>query len=85
MTIRKIEKALNSETVRINDMNITKMFMKNVMTKLFFEYRDLNEAFNQSQVKELSSHRFYDVKIKLNENRSQLSRSRIYFISKHKL
>ena len=48
MTIRKIEKALNSDAARISDMSITKMFMKNVMTKLFFEYRDLNEAFNQS-------------------------------------
>ena len=56
MIIRKIEKALNSETARINNISIAKMFMKNVMTKLFFEYRDLNEAFNQSQVKELSSH-----------------------------
>ena len=47
MIIREIKKALNSETARISDMNITKMFMKNVMTKLLFEYRDFNEAFNQ--------------------------------------
>ena len=48
MTIRKIKKVLNFKTARISNMNIAKMFIKNVMTKLFFEYRDLNEVFNQS-------------------------------------
>ena len=83
MTIRKIEKTLTIDAT--HDINSMKMFMKNVKTRLLLKYRDLKKAFNQSQAKKLSSHRLYDVKIELKRDRSQLSRSRIYFISKHKL
>ena len=58
--------------------------MFDVLSKLSSKYHDFQNVFDRSKVDELSSHRFYDHKIII-ENENQLFRSRIYFISKNKL
>ena len=65
-----------TKKISINSLNI-----KEIVQRLLFEYRSLKKIFNQIKIKKLSSHRFYNHKIELNENRSQLFKNRVYSIS----
>ena len=57
-----------------------------MFSKFFIDYHDYVNVFDKSQTNILSSHRFYDHKLKFIEetNKNALSKSRIYSISKYK-
>ena len=58
-----------------------------MLNKLLINYYNYINVFDKSQVNILSSHRFYDHKLKFAEriNKNTLFKSRIYLISNHKL
>ena len=58
-----------------------------MLNKLFINYHNYTNVFDRSQADILSSHRFYDYKLKFVEraNQNTLFKSRIYLISSHKL
>ena len=59
--------------------------MNQVLEKLLKEFHDLKKTFNQSKVFQLPSQKFYDYKIELKDNQSQMSKSRVYQMSISKL
>ena len=89
MIMKEIETALQNKTgtrtSNTSSIDVVEISFEEIMSKLLIEYRDLKETFNKTRANELSPHRPYDVKIELEDNTSQLSRSRVYLISKFKL
>jgi len=58
--------------------------LKQVKIKLFFEYHDYLDVFNQAMIDQLSLHCFYDYKIELIDEET-FSWSRLYQMFNHKL
>ena len=74
MIMKEIKTTLQNKTetrtFNISSIDVVEISFKKIINKLLIEYRDLKETFNKIRVNELSSHRFYDVKIKLEDNTS---------------
>jgi len=72
-----------SEEVNLHELSHAEAF-KQIKIKLFSEYHDYLNIFDQAMINQLSLHRFYDHKIEL-INEETLSRSRLYQMFNHKL
>ena len=57
-----------------------------MLSKLFMNYYNYANVFDKSKTNVLSSHRFYNYKLKFVENvdKNALSKSRIYLLSNYK-
>ena len=75
----------NLKNVQINEIEV--LTSEQIKDRLPKEYHDFTDIFNRFKANELLSYRFYNHKVKLiDENtKTQLSRSRIYSLSAHKL
>ncbi len=71
------------EEVNLHELSHVKI-LKQVKIKLFSEYHDYLNMFNRTIIDQLSSHRFYDHKIEL-INEKMFSWSRLYQMFNHKL
>ncbi len=71
------------EKVNLHELSHAETF-KQVKIKLLSEYHNYLDVFNWTMIDQLSSHHFYDHKIKL-INEKILSQSRLYQIFNHKL
>jgi len=69
--------------VNLHELSHVKTF-KQVKIKLLSEYHDYLNIFDRAMIDQLSSHRIYDYKIKL-INEKMFSRSRLYQMFNHKL
>ncbi len=85
LIISKINKALSSveDFAKLNEI-IFVMSLNELKKKLLIIYHDFLNVFDREKITQLSLHWSYDHKIKLEEE-SQFSRSRLYFMSSHKL
>ncbi len=85
LIISKINKMLSliKDSAKLNEM-ISVMSLKKLKKKLLIVYHDFLNVFDREKTTQLSLHRSYDHKIEL-EDESQSSRSRLYFMSSHKL
>ncbi len=72
-----------SEEMNLHELSYVKV-LKQVKIKLFSEYYDYLNVFNQAMINQLSLHRFYNHKIKL-INEETFSWSKLYQIFNHKL
>ncbi len=72
-----------SEEVNLHELFHAEVF-KQVKIKLFSEYHDYLNIFDRAMINQLSSHCFYDHKIKL-INEEMLLRSKLYQMFDHKL
>ncbi len=72
-----------SEEVNLHELSHAEV-LKQVKIKLFSEYHDYLNIFDQAMIDQLSSHHFYDHKIKLIDE-EMFSRSRLYQMFDHKL
>ncbi len=72
-----------SEEVNLHELSHAEAF-KQIKIKLFSEYYDYLNIFDQAMINQLSLHRFYDHKIELIDEET-LSRSRLYQMFNHKL
>jgi len=86
--ITKIDRLLKTARNKSEDVNLQKLsheeILKEVKAKLSSKYHDYLDVFDQAMTDQLSSHRFYDHKIELiNEKTS--SQSRLYHMSDYKL
>ena len=73
------------KTVQINNAEI--LTPQKMLNKLFMNYHDYANVFDKSKTNVLSSHRFYDHKLKFAEDvdKNVLSKNRIYSLLNHKL
>ncbi len=85
LIISEINKALSSveDFAKLNEM-ISAMSLDELKKKLSIVYHDFLNVFDREKATQLPSHRSYDHKIEL-EGENQSSRSRLYFMSSHKL
>jgi len=85
LIISEINKALSSaeDFAKLNEM-ISVMSLDKLKKKLSIVYHDFLNVFDREKTMQLFSHQSYDHKIEL-ESESQLSRSRLYFMSSYKL
>ncbi len=72
-----------SEEVNLHELSHVET-LEQVKIKLFSEYHDYLDVFDQTMINQLSSHHFYDHKIELIDERT-LSWSRLYQMFNHKL
>ncbi len=72
-----------SEEVNLHELSHVKT-LEQVKIKLFSEYHDYLDVFDQAIINQLSSHRIYDHKIELIDEKMS-SRSRLYQMFNHKL
>jgi hypothetical protein len=72
-----------SEEVNLHELSHAEV-LKQVKIKLLSEYHDYLDVFDRAMIDQLSSHCFYDHKIKLTDEET-LSRSRLYQMFNHKL
>ena len=74
-----------SKNPQINNIKI--LTSQKMFNKFSIDYHNYANVFDRSQTNILSSHRFYNHKLKFAEgaNKNTLPKSRIYSISKHKL
>jgi len=72
-----------SEEVNLHELSHVEI-LEQVKVKLFSEYHDYLDVFDRTMIDQLSSHRFYDHKIELIDEKT-LSRSRLYQMFDHKL
>jgi len=72
-----------SEEVNLHELSHAEV-LEQVKIKLFSEYHDYLDVFDQAMIDQLSLHHFYDHKIEL-INEEMLSRSRLYQMFDHKL
>ncbi len=72
-----------SEEVNLHELSYAEA-LEQVKIKLFSEYHDYLDVFDRAMINQLSSHRFYDHKIKL-INEETFFRSRLYQMFNHKL
>ncbi len=86
--ILKIDRLITTAEKKLEEVNLHELshveILKQVKIKLFSEYHDYLDVFNQTMINQLSSHRFYNHKIELIDER-MLSRSRLYQMFNHKL
>jgi len=85
LIISEINKALSSveDFAKLNEMTSV-MSLEKLKKKLSIVYHDFLNVFDREKTTQLSLHRSYDHKIKL-EDESQSSRSRLYLMLSHKL
>ncbi len=87
LIISEINKALQASSAecftKLNEMTFV-MSLNELKKKLSVVYHDFLNVFDREKTTQLSLHRSYDHKIEL-EDESQSSRSRLYFMSSHKL
>ena len=85
LIISEINKALSSveDFAKLNEM-IFVMSLNELKKKFSIVYHDFLNVFDREKTTQLLLHRSYDHKIELEEE-SQLSRSRLYSMSSHKL
>jgi hypothetical protein len=76
--------SLNSQTDSSTLYIINPAIIKETKVKLSFKYHEFLNVFDRSKADELLSHRSYDHKIKLKEER-QSFKSRLYLMSGYKL
>ena len=74
-----------SKFIQINNVDV--LIFQKVLNKLFINYYNYINVFDRSQADILSSHRFYDHKLKFAEgaDKNNLFKNRIYSILNHKL
>jgi len=85
LIISEINKMLSSikDSAKLNEM-ISVMSLKKLKKKLSIVYHAFLNVFDREKTTQLFLHQSYDHKIEL-EDESQSSRSRLYFMSSHKL
>jgi len=86
--VTKIDRLLKTARNKLEDVNLQELsheeILKEVKAKLSSKYHDYLDVFDRAMTDQLLSHRFYDHKIELiNEKTS--SRSRLYHMSDYKL
>jgi len=86
--ITKIDWLLKTARNKLEDVNIQELsheeILKEVKAKLSSKYHDYLDVFDRAMTDQLLSHRFYDHKIELIDERTS-SRSRLYHMSDYKL
>ncbi len=86
--ILKVDRLITTAENKLEEVNLHELShvetLKQVKIKLFSEYHDYLDVFNWTMINQLSSHRFYNYKIEL-INERMLSRSRLYQMFNHKL
>jgi len=86
--IRKIDRLLKTARNKLEDVNLQELsheeILKEVKAKLFSKYHDYLDVFDRAMTDQLLSHRLYDHKIKLIDEKTS-SRSRLYHMSGYKL
>ncbi len=85
LIISEINKVLSSveDFAKLNEI-ISVMSLNELKKKLLIVYHDFLNVFDREKTTQLLSHRSYNHKIEL-EDKSQSSRSRLYFMLSHKL
>ncbi len=86
--ITKIDRLLKTARNKLEDVNIQELsheeILKEVKAKLSSKYHDYLDVFDRAMTDQLFSHRFYDHKIELIDEKT-FSRSRLYHMSDYKL
>jgi len=86
--ITKIDRLLKTARNKLEDVNLQELsheeILKEVKAKLSLKYHDYLNVFDRAMTDQLSSHRLYDHKIELIDERTS-SRSRLYHMFNHKL
>jgi len=88
ITVTKIDRLLKTARNKLEDVNLQELsheeILKKVKAKLSSKYHDYLDVFDRAMTDQLSSHRFYDHKIELIDEKTS-SRSRLYHMSDYKL
>ncbi len=86
--ILKIDRLITTAENKLEEVNLHELLhveiLKQVKIKLLSEYHDYLDVFDRAMIDHLSSHRIYDHKIELIDERIS-SRSRLYQMFNHKL
>ncbi len=86
--ITKIDRLLKTARNKSEDVNLQELsheeILKEVKAKLSSKYHDYLDVFDRAMTDQLLSHRFYDHKIELIDEKTS-SRSRLYHMSDYKL
>jgi len=86
--ITKINRLLKTVRNKLEDVNLQELsheeILKEVKAKLSLKYHDYLDVFNRAMTDQLFSHRFYDHKIELIDEKTS-SRSHLYHMSDYKL
>ncbi len=86
--ITKIDRLLKTARNKLEDVNLQELsheeILKEVKAKLSSKYHDYLDVFDRAMTDQLFSHRFYDHKIELIDEKTS-SRSRLYHMSDYKL
>jgi len=86
--VTKIDRLLKTARNKLEDVNLQELsheeILKEVKAKLSSKYHDYLDVFDRAMTDQLFSHRFYDHKIELIDERTS-SRSRLYHMSDYKL
>ncbi len=86
--ITKIDRLLKTARNKLEDVNLQELshekILKEVKAKLSLKYHDYLDVFDRVMTDQLLSHRFYDHKIELIDEKT-FSRSRLYHMSDYKL
>jgi len=84
----KIDRLITTAENKLEEVNLHELshvkILKQVKIKLLSEYYDYLDVFDRAMIDQLSSHRIYNHKIEL-INEKTLSRSRLYQMFNHKL
>jgi len=86
--ITKIDRLLKTARNKLENVNLQELshekILKEVKAKLSSKYHDYLDVFDRAMTDQLFSHRFYDHKIELIDEKTS-SRSRLYHMSDYKL
>ncbi len=86
--VTKIDRLLKTARNKLEDVNLQELsheeILKEVKAKLSSKYHDYLDVFDRAMTDQLLSHRLYDHKIELIDERTS-SRSRLYHMSDYKL
>ncbi len=86
--VTKIDRLLKTARNKLEDVDLQELshkeILKEVKAKLSLKYHDYLDVFDRAMTDQLPSHRFYDHKIELTDERTS-SRSRLYHMSDYKL
>ncbi len=86
--ITKIDRLLKTARNKLKDVNLQELsheeILKEVKAKLSLKYHDYLDVFDRAMTDQLFSHRFYDHKIELTDEKMS-SRSRLYHMFDYKL
>jgi len=86
--ITKIDRLLKTARNKLEDVDLQELsheeILKEVKAKLSSKYHDYLNVFDRAMTDQLPSHRFYDHKIELTDEKTS-SRSRLYHMSDYKL